>query len=88
MAWILANPFYCGYIVSSLLPGEVNIGKHTPIIDEKTFLEANNIGRQNPIHGILKMRNQDELPLKIFMKELQTGSPMTCLLYTSPSPRD
>ena len=77
IAWVLANPFYCGYIISSLLPGEVNIGKHPPIIDEKTFLEANNIGSENPIHGIQKVKNQDDLPLKIFMKDMQTESPFT-----------
>ena len=77
MAWVLSNPFYCGYIISALLPGEVNIGKHPPIIDEKTFLEVNNIGQQNPIYGIVKVKNQEELPLKIFMKEIQTQSPFT-----------
>ena len=77
IAWVLANPFYCGYIITSLLPGEVNIGKHPPIIDEKTFLMANNIGNENPIHGVLKVKNQEELPLKIFMKDIQTESPFT-----------
>ena len=65
MAWVLANPFYCGYIISALLPDEINIGKHPSIIDEKTFLQANHIGKQHPIHGVLKLKNQEELSLKI-----------------------
>jgi site-specific DNA recombinase len=77
MAWILANPFYCGYIISSLLPGEVNLGKHPPLIDEKTFLMANNIGSQDPRHGVIKMKNQDDLPLKIFMKDVTNKIPFT-----------
>ena len=77
MAWVLANPFYCGYIISSLLPGEVNIGKHPAIIDEKTFLLANNIGNEDPRHGVIKMRNHIDLPLKIFMKDIVNESPFT-----------
>ena len=77
IAWILANPFYCGYIISSLLPGEVNIGKHPILIDEKTFLLANNIGNEDPRHGVLKMRNHLDLPLKIFMKDIVNKSPFT-----------
>ena len=77
IAWVLANPFYCGYIISSLLPGEVNIGKHPILIDEKTFLLANNIGNEDPRHGVLKMRNHLDLPLKIFMKDIVNKSPFT-----------
>ena len=77
MAWILANPFYAGYIISSLLPGEVNIGKHPPIIDEKTFLTANNVASEDTRHGVLKMRNQTDLALKIFMKDITNESPFT-----------
>ncbi len=77
IAWILANPFYCGYVVASILPDEVNIGMHPPLIDEKTFLQANNIGSQNPRSGIAKMNNQDELALKVFMKDLVNKSPFT-----------
>ena len=77
MAWVLANPFYCGYIVSALLPEEINIGKHPSIIDEKTFLQANHIGKQHPIHGVLKLKNQEELSLKIFMKDIKNESLFT-----------
>jgi len=77
IAWVLANPFYCGYIISSLLPGEVNIGKHPTLIEEKKFLLANNIGNEDPRHGVLKMRNHIDLPLKIFMKDIVDKSPFT-----------
>jgi DNA invertase Pin-like site-specific DNA recombinase len=55
MAWVFANPFYCGYISTSLLPGEMIEGKHPPLIDVDTFLQANNISRQNPRSGVSKI---------------------------------
>jgi hypothetical protein len=53
------------------------IGKHPYIIDEKTFLQANHIGKQHPIHGVLKLKNQEELSLKIFMKDMKNESLFT-----------
>jgi hypothetical protein len=54
LAWILANPFYCGYISVVLLPGEIIKGKHPALIDEETFLKANQISKSNPRSGVKK----------------------------------
>ena len=77
LAWILANPFYCGYIKVALLPGEIIKGKHPALIDEDTFLKANNISGENPRSGVKKIREKSELPLKIFMRDAVSGSPLT-----------
>lgn len=77
LAWILANPFYCGYVVSSLLPGEIIKGKHPPLIDESTFLKANNISKNHPVAGIAKKHQQEDIPLKVFAKDAITESPFT-----------
>ena len=77
MAWIFANPFYCGYISTSLLPGEIIRSKHPALIDEKTFFLVNNISSQDPRSGIKKTKDQNELPLKVFMKDGLSKSPFT-----------
>lgn len=77
LGWILANPFYCGYVSVSLMPGQVFKGKHPALIDKETFLQANNISRENPRFGVKKIREKSELPLKIFMRDAVSGSPLT-----------
>ncbi len=77
IAWIFANPFYCGYVYSSLLPGELIPGKHPALINDDTFLKANNISKQNAISGVPKKLNVDELPLKVFVRDMFSNSPFT-----------
>ncbi len=77
MAWIFANPFYCGYVYSALLPGELIPGKHPALIKEDTFLKANNISKQNAISGVPKNLCLDELPLKVFVRDEISNSPFT-----------
>ena len=77
LAWVFANIFYCGYIVSSLLPDELIKGKHPALIDEDTFIKANNISKQNPRSGVPKIYKNDQLPLKVFVKDDNTLSPFT-----------
>ena len=59
------------------MPGQIFKGKHPALIDEDTFLKANNISRENPRFGVKKIREKSELPLKIFMKDAISGSPLT-----------
>jgi hypothetical protein len=59
------------------MPGQIFRGKHPALIDEDTFLKANNISRENPRFGVKKIREKSELPLKIFMKDVISGSPLT-----------
>ena len=74
---IISNPFYCGYITHSLIPGEVYKGKHVPLVSEELFNRANGIISQNPHKGISKKFKIEELPLKSFAKDEVSLSPFT-----------
>ena len=41
----IKNPFYCGYIASKHLEGEVVKGQHEPIVSEELFLLVNKVGQ-------------------------------------------
>jgi site-specific DNA recombinase len=75
---IITNPFYCGIIITKMLPGEVIEGKHPPLISKKLFLEVENI-INNSSKNLLPTINKEveELPLKVFMKCETTGCPFT-----------
>ena len=45
--------------------------------DYKTFLKANNILEKAPNPGIPKKHKQEQLPHKVFAKEIKTNSPLT-----------
>lgn len=77
LAWIFRNVFYCGYLRSGLLPGQLIEGKHPALIDEATFLKVNKIDCADPRSGIPHQSRIDELPLKVFAKEEYSGSPFT-----------
>lgn len=70
------NPFYCGLIVSSLIPGEVIKGKQESLVSKEMFLS---------IHGLLKSQvsgtkynaEDKHLPLKLFIKSAVCGTPYT-----------
>ena len=81
--WIFSNVFYCGYIKSSLLPGELIKGRHPALIDENTVIKANNISLENPRSGVPKMYRTDALPLKVFAKDETSLSPFTGYLHKS-----
>ncbi len=78
----LRNPFYCGLILSPLLPEEVIEGKQEPLVSRSVFLK---------IHDLLSVRasgkaynSEDEhLPLKTFMKSLHCKSPYTGYIVRS-----
>lgn len=40
---LFRNPFYCGLIVNSLIPGEVIEGNHQPMITKELFLKIHNL---------------------------------------------
>ena len=73
---LLRNPFYCGKIISSHLPGEVIEGKHPKIVSEELFLKVN--GKLNQTgYGEKINKDADELPLKKFVKSSVCGTPYT-----------
>lgn len=75
---IIGNPFYCGYITHSLIPGEIHRGKHPALVSEKLFIAANELTATAPSAGIAKKFKIEDLPLKIFAKaETSPTLPLT-----------
>ena len=68
MIELFTNPFYCGLIVSKMLPGQVIEGKHEPLISKELFLKVHNIRQENRSHSFVHDRDNDNLPLKVFVK--------------------
>src|ERR1051326_3585066 len=42
------NPFYCGYVTSSILDGEIVKGIHEPLVTEEIFFRVNDLLKKNP----------------------------------------
>lgn len=74
---IFKNPFYCGLIVHGLLDGEVVEGKHEALISKNLFLKVNNIHKSQSGYGVPHKKEQDEIPLKVFMLSSVCGVPFT-----------
>ena len=68
MSQILRNPFYCGIMVHRTLNGKVVQGKHEPIISKKIFLAVNNFLSSGNAHGWQHNEENNQVPLKRFMK--------------------
>ncbi|MBU3659047.1 MAG: recombinase family protein [Flavobacteriales bacterium] len=70
------NPFYCGLIVSEMIPGEMIEGKHPPLISKNTFLKVHQ--NLEKFSGGYKIEQEvEELPLKQFVKCDCCGTSMT-----------
>lgn len=70
------NPFYCGFVVSKMIPGEMIDGKHPPLVSKNTFLQVHeNLSKFNSGYTIEK--EVEELPLKQFVKCNCCGTSMT-----------
>lgn len=74
---IFKNTFYCGIITNSLIPGEVIIGKHEPLVSKELFLKVNNIVANKNAQPLTHLKYNNELPLKIFTKCKTCGRSMT-----------
>ena len=74
---IFRNPFYCGLIVTSHLPGEVIVGKHEVAISRKDFLRLNEMINLDANYGIKHNKENDNLPLKNFVKSVSCQTPFT-----------
>ncbi|PBQ30894.1 hypothetical protein CNR22_03590 [Sphingobacteriaceae bacterium] len=68
------NPFYCGYLSHNFLNGELVKGKHPELISEELFFRVNELKKTE---GFKSNRVNDNLPLKIFVKDAETGVPFT-----------
>ncbi|WP_271855673.1 recombinase family protein [Patiriisocius marinus] len=73
---LFRNPFYCGLIVNSLIPGEIIEGLHPSLISREVFLKIHNL--LNAGAETRKYSFDDEnLPLKTFLKSTVCGTPYT-----------
>lgn len=73
---LFRNPFYCGLIVNSLIPGEVIEGNHQPMITKELFLKIHNLlntGTETRKYCV----DDENLPLKTFLKSTTCGTPYT-----------
>jgi len=68
------NLFYCGYISHNLLNGELIKGNHPALISEELFFRVNELKKTE---GFKCNKANDELPLRIFVKDAETGVPFT-----------
>ena len=75
--WVLSNPFYAGYVTGKLVEGQLIEGKHPRLVDLKTFLKANQLLASAVNNSVPKMSKKEEVPLKVFMRELHSNSPLT-----------
>jgi site-specific DNA recombinase len=80
---IISNPFYCGYITHSLIPGEIYRGYHPALISEELFFAANCVISGEPRSGIPKQFKIVDLSLKIFAKAEASDSSGTSGRYDS-----
>ncbi|GAA4282425.1 recombinase family protein [Gaetbulibacter aestuarii] len=74
---IFKNPFYCGILISNMLPGEINLGKHEPLVSKEDFLTINSSDSPHP-----KTHKSDDvnLPLKRFIYCENCNTPLTGFL--------
>lgn len=68
------SPFYCGYLTNNLLNGELVKGNHPPLISEELFFRTNEMKKTE---GFKSNKVNENLPLKIFLKDAETGAPFT-----------
>ncbi len=59
---IFKNPFYCGIMISKLIPDEIVIGNHEAIVSQEDFLKINT--PESKVITKTYVPTSDELPLK------------------------
>ncbi len=74
---IFKNPFYCGLIAHGILDGKVVEGKHEPMISKETFFKVNDIRLSSTKYGVPHKRENEGVPLKVFLKCADCAEPLT-----------
>ncbi len=74
---IFKKPFYCGIINHAMLDGKVVEGNHEPLISKEVFLSVNNIHQQSFNYGVPHQKENNHVPLKVFIKCADCGEPFT-----------
>lgn len=74
---IFKKPFYCGIINHALLDGKVVEGQHEALVSKELFLRVNNIHQQNAQYGVPHKKENNNVPLKVFIKCSVCNEPFT-----------
>ncbi len=74
---VFKNPFYCGLVTHGMLDGRVVEGVHEKLISQEIFLKVNQIHELSPGYGVPHKKEQDAVPLKVFIKCSHCGQPFT-----------
>jgi site-specific DNA recombinase len=74
LSMIFSNPFYCGIISNKMLDGKIVQGQHEKIISEQIFLQVNKLRESANKFGVAHRKENDEVPLKVFMKCAHCGA--------------
>lgn len=74
---IFKRPFYCGVINHGLLEGKIVEGNHEKLISKEIFLKVNDIHQSSGGYGVPHKKEQDEVPLKIFIRCDTCNQPFT-----------
>jgi hypothetical protein len=74
---IFKKPFYCGMLVHGMLEGKVVEGKHEKLISPELFLKVNHIHQKSFNYGVPHKKENDNLPLKVFVKCDDCKEPFT-----------
>ena len=75
--FVISNPFYAGYITGRLLKGQYVKGHHPPMITLEMFLKANDLLTKAINSSLPKKQKHEDVPLKIFAREVESGSQFT-----------
>ena len=74
---IFKNPFYCGLLSHAMLDGKIVEGTHEKLISQQLFLSVNEIHQSNPGYGVSHKKQQDDIPLKVFIRCSECNTPFT-----------
>lgn len=74
---LFLNPFYCGYITSSLIPEKIIKGHHEALVSPELFLMVHGVRQENRTQGYVKDHENENLPLKVFTKCNNCNESMT-----------
>ncbi len=73
LSMIFSNPFYCGIISTKMLDGKLVEGTHEKLISKEVFLDVNEVRKSANKYGVAHQKEQEAIPLKVFMKCAKCG---------------
>lgn len=74
---IFKNPFYCGLIAHGMLDGKVVEGKQEKMVSQDAFFKIHNLRIASTKYGVPHKKENDAIPLKVFLKCDDCGEPLT-----------